>query len=284
MGGLQSIAPRFYAVADVPYGGLLLALPALLSMGLLSKINEHFILPPGYYSLQSLFLLLAFVAMARMKTLEDLRYTAPGEWGKLLGLDRVPEVRTLRQKVLLLSQSDRPAKWGEHLSQEWIKTEASTEGIFYIDGHVRVYHGEQTPLPRHYVTREKLCLRATVDYWVNALGGAPFFFINQPVDPGLIESLKTHIIPRLEEALPVVDEVTQKSYEHRFTLIFDREGYSPDLMKYCLQKKIACITYRKYVKEVWEENEFVAKTISRFAGNTQTVLLAERGVQLSNKQ
>jgi hypothetical protein len=24
---------------------------------------------------------------------------APGEWGKLIGLDRIPEVRTLRQKI-----------------------------------------------------------------------------------------------------------------------------------------------------------------------------------------
>ena len=42
---------------------------------------------------------------------------------------------------------------------------------FYIDGHVRVYHGELTKLPRHYVPRERLYLRATVDYWVNALDG-----------------------------------------------------------------------------------------------------------------
>ena len=36
--------------------------------------------------------------------------------------------------------------------------------IFYIDGHVRVYSGDQTKLPKHYVARQKLCLRATVDY------------------------------------------------------------------------------------------------------------------------
>jgi hypothetical protein len=32
-----------------------------------------------------------------------LRYVAPGEWGKLMGLDRIPEVRTLRQKITQLS-------------------------------------------------------------------------------------------------------------------------------------------------------------------------------------
>ena len=62
--------------------------------------------------------------------------------------------------------------------------------VLYIDGHVRVYHGEQTQLPKHHVTRQKLCLRATTDYWVNAMDGQPFFMVNQVVDPGLIEVIE----------------------------------------------------------------------------------------------
>ena len=81
----------FMTALDVPYGGVLLALPALLACGLLSKVDEHFKLPAGYYSLQSIFLLLALMALARIKTVEDLKYCAPGEWGKLTGLDRIPE-------------------------------------------------------------------------------------------------------------------------------------------------------------------------------------------------
>jgi hypothetical protein len=107
-------------------------------------------------------------------------------------------------------------------------------GVFYIDGHVRVYHGNQTKLPRHYVTREKLCLRATVDYWVNALGGEPFFFVNKAVDPGLIQVLEHEIIPRLEMDAPRLADkaaLEQDPSLHKYTLIFDREGYSPDLLK-----------------------------------------------------
>ena len=73
-------------------------LPALLALGLLASSERFFQLPKGYYGLDSLLLLLAFMALARLKSIESLRYCAPGEWGKLLGLDRVPEVRTLRQE------------------------------------------------------------------------------------------------------------------------------------------------------------------------------------------
>jgi hypothetical protein len=32
-------------------------------------------------------MLLAFMALARIKSIEKLRYQLPGEWGKLLGVD-----------------------------------------------------------------------------------------------------------------------------------------------------------------------------------------------------
>jgi len=73
---------------------------------------------------------------------------------------------------------------------------------YYCDGHVRVYHGEKTPLPRHYVARERLCLRATVDYWVNAMDGQPFLYVNKEVDPGLIATIKNDVVPWLQQLAP----------------------------------------------------------------------------------
>jgi hypothetical protein len=70
-------------------------------------------------------------------------------------------------------------------------------GVLYIHGHVRVYNGSQTELPRHYVARQQLCLRATTDYWVNAMDGQPFFMVNKAVDPGLRKVLEHEIVPRL---------------------------------------------------------------------------------------
>ena len=90
VGELDAVTPDFTPALDVPNGGLLCALPALLAVGLLEGIERHLALPKGYYGLDSLLLLLAFMALARIETIESLRYKAPGEWGKLLGLDRIP--------------------------------------------------------------------------------------------------------------------------------------------------------------------------------------------------
>jgi hypothetical protein len=284
LGQMAGVAPLFQAALDVPCGGVLFALPALLAVGLLDGPEDHLRLPDGYYGLDSLLLLCAFMALAQLESMEALRYCAPGEWGKLLGLDRIPEVRTMRNKLRLLSENAQPEKWCEALSQRWMHHDPAQAGVLYIDGHVRVYHGHQTKLPKHHVTRQKLCLRATTDYWVNAMDGQPFFMVNQAVDPGMIEVIERDILPQLDQRVPKRPEQQEgdASKSHRFTLVFDREGYSPDFLKRMKTQEVACLTYHKFPGEDWADDEFHASPVRLQAGGVVTMDLAERGTRLSN--
>lgn len=285
VGAVDGVPLAFEKALDVPHGGVLFALPALLTSGLLEHTRKHFALPKGYYPLASLFLLLAFLALCRVRSLEQLRYQAPGEWGKLLGLDRVPEVRTLREKVHQLAQDDRPEKWSTELCQQWMAASPGAAHVLYVDGHVRVYHGEQTKLPRHHVAREKLCLRATVDYWVNAMDGQPFFLVSQAVDPGLIQVLEDEIVPRLLEEVPgqpTAEQLAADPLLHRFTVVFDREGYSPGLLARLKEQRIACLTYHKHPGEDWPDEEFQVRSVRLASGEVVEMALAERGTYLGN--
>jgi hypothetical protein len=78
MGVLHGAPVEFEPVEDVPSGGVLLALPALLQNGLLTHSRQLFSVPEGYYPLESIFLLLAFMALGRIPSLEALRHQAPG--------------------------------------------------------------------------------------------------------------------------------------------------------------------------------------------------------------
>jgi hypothetical protein len=287
MGELGAAPVEFQPARDVPQGGVLLAVPALLATGLLRHTQEIYQLPPGFYGIESLFLLLALMALARIRSIEQLRYVAPGEWGKLLGLDRVPEVRTLRSKLALLCKDlGRAARWSAELAKEWIAGQGSSELVFYVDGHVRVYHGDLTPLPRHYVARERLCLRATTDYWINAMDGQPFLFINQEVDPGLLATLRDDLVPWLKANVEWTVEQQRRldadPCAHRFTLVFDREGYSPEFFHQMRQQRIAILTYHKYPGENWPEEEFAEHPVELAGGERTTMELAERGTRLSN--
>jgi hypothetical protein len=291
MGALEAAPLVFESARDVPQGGVLLALPALMAVGLL-RHNEEYALPPGFYGLSSVMVLLALMALARIASIEQLRYAATGEWGNLLGLDRVPEVRTLREKLkLLCGEQGRAARWNAALAKEWIgqqETEQASGLAFYVDGHVRVYHGELSKLPRHYVPRERFYLRATVDYWVNALGGEPFCYFNQAVDHGLVQAMRGEVLPWLEANVSVSAEQEQRMAADprvpRFTVIFDREGYSPDLFRELQPQRIAALTYHRYPDgEDWRVEEFQEQAVKLVSGETVRMKLAERGTHVGKR-
>jgi len=286
LGPLPSIDVKFKHSLDIPNGGVLLAIPSLLLNGLLRHAKRFFSLPKGFYRLDSIFVLLSFLALCRVRSIEQFRYKTPGEWGKTLGLDRAPEVKTLRDKIANLVEDDPKNAWSAELCKDWMHSSPSDASLLYVDGHVRVYHGKQTKLPRHYVAREKLCLRATTDYWVNAMDGQPFFFVNKPVDPGMIEVLKKDIVPRLISEVPNQPpplELKADPHLKRFTIVFDREGYSPDLMYYMKQQNIACLTYHKFPGKDWCAEEFSPFIMELDSGDKVEMMLAERATSLGGK-
>jgi len=199
----------------------------------------------------------------------------------VVGLDRIPEVRTLRKKIGHLSKYDNSQKWGRQLATAWMEKDPEMAGTLYIDGHTRVYHGKNTKLPKRFVSREKLCLRGLTDYWVNDAVGQPFFVVTKAVNSGLLATLRDDIVPRLLEDVPkqpTKEELAANRYLFCFILVFDREGYSPAFFKEMWQKRIACYTYRKYAKDKWAESEFKDKEVVFPNGEVGKMKLAERGV------
>eukprot|EP01036_Dinobryon_divergens_P001984 gene1984-biopygen1757 len=108
-GLLAAAGLEFTAADDVPQAGVLCALPALLTEGLLRHTRTFYALSPGYYPLEAIFLYLALLALVRCRSLEQTRYQSPGEWGRILGLDRLPEVKTLRAKIAELHRAREAA-------------------------------------------------------------------------------------------------------------------------------------------------------------------------------
>jgi hypothetical protein len=288
IGLLNGASTRFETCRDVSFGGVLCALPALAENGLFRHIHECLAKLRGYYSTLHVIILLAYMALCRIKTVEQLQYRPPGELGKLLGLDRVPEVRCLRRKLAALSIDDAPEKWAGLLSRDWLETAPQLAGTLYIDGHVRLYHGDQTALPKRYVSRQRLCLRGTTDYWVNDILGQPFFAVERPIDHGLLEVLRSDIVPRLLRDVPrqpSAEDLAADRYRARFVIVFDREGYSPGFFKEMWQThRIACITYHKFPKDDWPTTEFVAIETTLPNGERVSLKLAERGVWIGDKK
>jgi len=286
-GMLHGAPTRFESCRDVSYGAVLCALPALAENGLFRHVEQ---LPTltGYYTSVQILTLLAYMALGRIQVVERLQYEPPGELGKLLGLDRVPEVRCLRNKLDELTSGDAAQNWAGLLSRDWMEASPELAGTFYADGHVRLYFGQQTKLPRRYVARQRLCLRGTTDYWVNDALGQPFFVVERPIDQGLLEVLRSELIPRLLKEVPgqpSEEELQADPYRFRFIIVFDREGYSPEFFREMWQTyRIACITYHKFPRGDWPEESFVDTELTLPNGEQLSLKLAERGSWIGDRR
>ena len=225
--------------------------------------------------------------MLRINSIEKISDEPPGEMGKLLGLDRIPEVKTIRKKIACLSQNEQPDKWLSRLSKDWMVNAPDLAGVLYIDGHEEVYYGKKNKLPRRYISRLRLAMRGTTDYWVNDKLGQPFFSVSKHVSGSMIETIKQDIIPRLEKDVPnqpTEEMLEQDSHLHRFMLVYDRECYSEDFMIGSWKKRIACCTYNKYVKDKWSEKEFREYEVENEFGEKEKIQLAERIVLIEGKE
>lgn len=111
--------------------------------------------------------------------------------------------------------------------------------------------------------------------------------ISRAPNEGLLAVLREQIVPRLLKEVPGQPtlealEAAQKGHRrwHRFSVIFDREGYSPLLFKELLDQFIACDTYRKNPGADWPPSEFSERTVQLPQGQETQMKLAERGVLL----
>ena len=273
-GLLPSTSIRFESCYSIANGGVMLLLPFLIECGLLSY-SSYYDARRGYYTFDSFLITLSFFSLLRIKSLEQSKQYNPGEMGKLIGYDRIPEVRKLRGMLQELTRFGKSEDWGKSLSMKWIKEEEPE--LYYVDGHVQVYHGYLADLGKKYVSRQRLCLTGMTEFWVNSSQGLPFFFITAEVNEKMIEMLESEIIPRLLE-LHTVSPEQQKQMANNpnyplFTLVFDREGYSPTLFEKLWDKyHIAVLTYRKNVKDEWEYTDFEEVKVDVGLGKTDMKL------------
>jgi hypothetical protein len=99
-GQLVEASPQVTEGRQLPLAGLLLALPALEATGLLAVADQVYgKLRNGFYGLRSLLLTLVLLALLREPRAEGATRIVPADLGRILALDRAPEVSTIRRRV-----------------------------------------------------------------------------------------------------------------------------------------------------------------------------------------
>ncbi len=268
LGLLEDAPPLFGSAAAVPRAGVLLALPVLIASGVFECAQKIYgSLGPAFYGLRTSLLTLLLMALWRIKRPEGLKEYSPQDLGRVLGLDRAPEVKTLRRKLARLAAAGRAAQFGQALAQQRVALRGAALGFLYTDGHVRVYHGKHV-LPKAHVARMRISLPATSDYWVNDSVGDPLFVVTAEANAGLVKMLPG-----------ILNQVRALVGQRRVTVVFDRGGYSPKLFQQMLASGFDLLTYRKGPYPHIPRKRFQACRTRR-DGRTLTYVLADQEVRL----
>jgi transposase len=268
LGLLEDAPPLFGSATRIPRAGVLLALPVLGASGVFECAQKIYgSLGPAFYGLRNSLLTLLLMALWRIKRAEGLKEHPPQELGRVLGLDRVPEVKTLRRKLTQLAGCGRAAQFGQALAQQRVARRGKDLGFLYVDGHVRVYHGKHR-LPKAHVARMRISMPATSDYWINDKSGDPLFVLTAEANAGMVKMLPA-----------VLDQVRALMGERRVTVIFDRGGYSPKLFQQIMDAGFDFLTYRKGRFPRIARKYFQMQR-TRVEGRDHSYLLADRKVRL----
>ena len=271
-GKLVEAKPDFEAMEAVPGAGALIALPALLHEGLLAVGKAVYgRLANGFFGLQSVLLSFAFMALLRIKTPEQLSEHAPGELGVLLGLDRMPEVKTLRRKLSELGQRQQADNFSRKLTERWAEAEPRELALLYVDGHVRPYHGRKHVLPKQHVQQRGRSMPGTKDFHVNDRRADPLLVITAEANESLLATLDSILLPEIRRLV---------GPRRTVTVVFDREGWSPERFAKWKSDGFDVLTYRKGAQSQWRKG--FEKIAGRVGGEKVEYCLAERQVKLSN--
>jgi len=207
LGLLMDARPLFRDGTRIPGAGVLLAIPAIVESGVIAAAREVYgDIGPAFYGLRTTILFLVLMGLLRITVRRKLSRLAL--WGRAVAFGRAPATRRV-QRV------------------------GAAVGFLYVDGHVRVYHGQER-IPKAHVARMHFPMPATTDYWVNDAAGDPLFIVTADANAGMVKML-----PKL------MDEVRSLVGERRITVVFDRGGWSPKRFARLIAAGFDILTYRK---------------------------------------
>jgi len=210
------------------------------------------------------------MALLREPRAEGATRMRPADLGRLLGLDRAPEVKTLRRKLTELASHGKGAELQAALGAHHVKTRPDAVGFLYLDGHVRVYSGSRQ-LPKTHIARMRIAGPATEETWVGDAQGDPVMVITAAPSQSLAAELH-RLLPQLRALIGA---------DRRCTLVFDRGGYSPQVFSEIIAADMDLLTYYKGAWARAEVSTFNQIDYLAPDGSSHSYELAERPIPLA---
>ena len=169
--------------------GALLAVPLLVGHGLIQGfVKVYGSLHPSFYGLRTIVVTLFLAALLRIKRPEHFKEYLPQDLGAILGLDRAPEVKTVRRNRVTGGDGTGEAADGR-VGPPRIARDPDRVAFLYLDGHVQEYAGK-FPLFRAKKAQRQVVTPAATDTWVHDAHGEPLLVVTSEMNAKLTQVLE----------------------------------------------------------------------------------------------
>jgi hypothetical protein len=165
-------------------------------------------------------------------SVEATKHLVRDQIGPLAGLDRLPELRTLRPRLGELAETCDPLRLQADLAVAMIAAEAPLLGLYFVDDHFVPYEGAK-PVGKGYNTKRRHAQKGLADTLVTDYHGRAVCFVSGPPS-GLTKTLPA--------ALAELRTVTGPA---KIMLGFDRGGAYAQVFRHCRDHDVDWITYRR---------------------------------------
>ena len=165
-------------------------------------------------------------------SVEATKHLIREQVGPLAGVDRLPQLRTLRPRLGELATACDPLRLQADLARAMITADAPLLGLYFVDDHFVPYEGAK-PVGKGWNTKRRHAQKGLADTVVTDYHGRAVCFVSGPPS-GLTKTLPA--------ALAELRTVTGQA---KIMLGFDRGGSYAQVFGHCRDHDVDWITYRR---------------------------------------
>jgi len=165
-------------------------------------------------------------------SMEATKHLIRDQVGPLVGLARLPELRTLRPRLGELAEACDPPRLQTDLATAMINTEAPLLNLYFVDDHFVPYEGAK-PVGKGYNTKRRHAQKGLADTVVTDYHGRAVCFVSGPPS-GLTKTLPS-----------ALSELRRVTGDAKIMLGFDRGGAYASVFTHCRDHDVDWITYRR---------------------------------------
>lgn len=189
------------------------------------------------YFLKDIFMLLILDVLLGGKNIEHFRYINKNDFEFVSRFFNIPCVEVLRN-ILYETSLLEDTKYSTLILKKNIDYFIEEDNTYYLDPHVEEYTGK-AKIPKGWNTIKNKACKNTVDYYVHDGAGNPVFSL-----------LYDHFYDFRDIIVKLLQKIKKLRRDKEIILVYDRGGFSVDLMDYISNKKDRYfITWQKGFKQ-----------------------------------